>query len=481
MALANSIYQALPVWGQHAAVTSFGLYWHWLRFGPGFRASARDYERRENYNAADWTRFQQERLAGILGVAADHVPYYRQTWTNAEKTAAREGRLTALPLLSKEPLRADPWSFTREDMRPLKAHVFHTSGSTGTPIASIWTTREVRDSLALREVRSARWAGVSFQMARATFSGRMVVPDPESTGPFHRYNAVEHQVYLSAFHLRPDTVAAYVGALARHRVQWLTGYAVSYYVLAKFILEQRLSPPPIRAIVTTSEKVTPEMRQVMEAGFRCKVFEEYSTVENVVFASECPHGKLHVSPDACVLEILRPDSSPCAAGDVGEVVATCLMRDYQPLVRFRLGDLAAWDLKPCSCGSSMPVLAEVVGRVEDVVVGPDGRQMVRFHGIFVGQPRVVEGQIVQERLDRIRVKVVGTCGFGAADEADIIARVRQRLGPRVQVVVEKVDAIPRTKNGKFKAVVSMLALAERAEAGVCPGSARRAPENVAAG
>jgi len=52
------------------------------------------------------------------------------------------------------------------------------------------------------------------------------------------------------------------------------------------------------------------MRRVMEAAFRCKVFEEYSTVENAVFASECRHGKLHVSPDSCVLEILRPDGMP---------------------------------------------------------------------------------------------------------------------------------------------------------------------------
>jgi phenylacetate-CoA ligase len=480
MALADSIYQTLPVWAQHAAVTGFGLYWHWLRFGPGFGGFVREYERRQSYGAEDWARYQQQRLLDILPAAVNHVPYYRNTWSRAEKTAARRGRLTELPLLSKEPLRADPWSFTRENRRPVKSHVFQTSGSTGTPIASIWTIREVRDSMALREVRSARWAGVSFLMARATFSGRMVEPDPESMGPFHRFNAVERQVYMSAFHLRPDTAAAYLGALARHRVQWLTGYAVSYYLLAKFILDQRLSPPPIRAIVTTSEKVTPEMRQVMETAFRCKVFEEYSTVENAVFASECRHGRLHVSPDACVLEILRPDGTSCAPAEVGEVVATCLMRDYQPLIRFRLGDLAAWDSEPCLCGSSMPVLKEVVGRVEDVVVGQDGRQMVRFHGIFVGQPSVIEGQIVQERLDRIRVKVVGTRHFGPADEQDIIVRVKQRLGPRVQVVVEKVDGIPRTPAGKFKAIVSLLTPAERERITVGKASARRVPEYVEA-
>ena len=48
------------------------------------------------------------------------------------------------------------------------------------------------------------------------------------------------------------------------------------------------------------------MRQIMEQAFHCKVFEEYSTVENVLFASECEHGRLHVSPDVAVVEILRP-------------------------------------------------------------------------------------------------------------------------------------------------------------------------------
>ena len=236
----------------------------------------------------------------------------------------------------------------------------------------------------------------------------------------------------------------------------MTGYAVSYYLLAKFILQQGLQVPPLKAIITTSEKVTPEMRSVMEKAYHCKVYEEYSTVENALFASECEHGRLHVSPDVGIVEILRPDGSPCGSGEVGEVVTTCLMRTFQPMIRYRLGDLAAWDPEPCPCGRSMPVLKEVVGRIEDVVVGPDGRQMVRFHGIFVNQPHVMEGQIIQESLDHIHVKVVPTEGYGDSDDQDIIHRVQQRLGQNVNVTVEVVNAIPRTNSGKFKAVVSNL-------------------------
>lgn len=451
----DHLYRILPVRAQNIAVTSYGVYWHWLRFGPGFQQYVQGFREREHFSAQEWQSWTQEQLGKLLSESVENVPYYSQYYTSSQKQAAREGNLQALPLLEKDAVRKDPRALLRGDISA-REYVFHTSGTTGTPVASIWTLQENRKSLALREVRSANWAGVSFSMSRATFSGRMVEPDPESKGPYYRYNAVEKQVYFSAFHLKPDTAAKYVEALRKHHTQWMTGYAVSYYLLAKFILEQNIDVPPLKAVITTSEKLTPEMRAVMEKAYHCKVFEEYSTVENALFASECEHGRLHVSPDAGIVEILRPDGTPCAPGEVGEVVATCLAREYQPLIRFRLGDLAAWSDEPCPCGRQMPVIKEVVGRIEDVVVGPDGRQMVRFHGIFTGQPHVREGQIIQESLDHIHVKIVPVDGFGTGDVTDIVSRVQQRLGASVQVTVETVDAIPRTKSGKFKAVVSKL-------------------------
>jgi len=194
----------------------------------------------------------------------------------------------------------------------------------------------------------------------------------------------------------------------------------------------------------------------MEEAYGCKIYEEYSSVENVLFASECEQGRLHVSPDAGVVEILCPDGSSCLPGEPGEVVATGLMHEYQPLIRFRLGDMAMWEAEPCPCGRPMPVIREVVGRLEDVVVGPDGRQMVRFHGVFVDQTHIQEGQIIQEALDRIRVKVVATDGFEENDNAEIRHRVQQRLGNEVNVIVEQVESIPRTAAGKFKAVISQV-------------------------
>lgn len=456
MGYLDQIYARLPVLAQHGAVSAYGLYRYWLRFGSGYKKYIKEYRLRERFSHEQWQAWQQNSLGALLRIAATKVPYYQRTWSSDERIAALSGRLEELPLLEKQPIRSKPESFLRQDIRPRHRLVFHTSGSTGTPIASIWTVQEVRKAWALREARSLQWAGVSYKMPRSVFSGRMVEPNPESNGPFYRFNIVECQAYLSAFHLRRDTAKLYVHALRKHGIQWLTGYAVSNYLLAKFIMEQGLKVPSLKAIVTTSEKVTPQMRQVMESAYSCRVYEEYSTVETAIFASECEHGRLHVSPDVAAVEILRPDGSPCDPGEAGEVVSTCLIRNYQPFIRYRLGDIAMWDNEPCPCGRAMPVLKEVLGRIEDVVVGPDGRQMVRFHGIFVDQPHVQEGQIIQETLNRIRVKVVPTDGFGPADVHDIISRVQQRLGSQVEVIVESVENIPRTIAGKFQAVISLL-------------------------
>src|SRR5690349_2019598 len=178
----DNLYARLPVPSQHAAVSLYGMYWRYLRFGPGYSQYVNEYKARENFTRSQWDQWQTAQLRSLLRSCATHVPYYREHWDAKAHKAALDGDLQALPLLDKEPLRATPQAFLREDQHPLNAQVFFTSGSTGTPISCYYTVPELRRSLALRQVRSARWAGVSFTLPRATFSGRLVEPDPESKG-----------------------------------------------------------------------------------------------------------------------------------------------------------------------------------------------------------------------------------------------------------------------------------------------------------
>jgi phenylacetate-CoA ligase len=62
------------------------------------------------------------------------------------------------------------------------------------------------------------------------------------------------------------------------------------------------------------------------------------------------------------------------------------------------------------------------------------------------------------------VQVVPGAGFGAEQEATIVAGFRRRLGEGVQVQVERVDAIAPEKSGKYRYVISRVAAAPAAAA-----------------
>lgn len=463
--LTDKLYRHLPIFAQHGAVTVYGLYWNRLRFGGAFEREAAAFRARERFSKAQWDAHVEAQLRNLLVLAFTRVPYYRQAWrglvTEQQLHRFRIEDLPALPPLEKHIARDDPESLL-VDGRPNKRHrIFPTSGSTGTPVNSYWLPEEIQRSLAIREARSCGFAGVSYKQPRATFSGRLVEPDPNSKGPFHRFNWAEKQVYFSAFHLSPGNARQYVQALENHRVVWITGYSNSIYQLAQFALDQDISIPKIKAVITTSEKVTPEMRQVIEQAFSTRVYEEYGTVEDAFYVCENEYGEKLINPDAGIIELVDDHFQPVPAGEQGEVLATGFIRSSQPLIRYRIGDMAVLGNQSPRCGRNMPVLSEVLGRVEDTVYGPDGRRMVRFHGIFVNQPRVQEGQIVQESLTHIRARIVPKSGFSEADKRDVIARIQQRLTGDMQVTVELVPHIERSKAGKFRAVICQLSPEER--------------------
>ncbi|MEW6216644.1 MAG: hypothetical protein AB1543_03080, partial [Candidatus Bipolaricaulota bacterium] len=326
------------------------------------------------------------RLRGVLVMAIRHVPWYRDTYQAHGLPEEQLARFTladlpCLPTVGKQDIRPDPRRFVSE--RAGRLHAYATSGSTGTPLTVYMNSTTQRQWQALYEARCRNWAGVNRHMKRAMIGGRQVVPHSEPTPPFGRRNLAEGQLYLSAFHISRATCADYVRELAAFQPEYLVGYASAWFFLARFSREEGLEPPKVRAILTSSEKLEPCMRQEIQEAFEAQAFDAYSGVEACCLASECEEHSLHVSPDAGIVEILDPDGDPVGPGQQGELVATGLVNLGQPLIRYRTGDLARWSQSVCPCGRGMPVLGDIVGRLEEVVVGPDGRETVRFHGLFV--------------------------------------------------------------------------------------------------
>jgi len=458
LSFADHLYAISPVWLQNLGISVYGVVWKHRRFGGKFKEALEGFTARESYSPEQWEAYQIAKLRQLIAHSIRQVPYYLETYRGiisdyCELDGFGFGDLAKLPPIEKETIRQYPDQFIASDVDRKDLHTYHTSGTTGTPLAIEFTNETHRVLSAAYEARVRRWAGVSHKMSRAMIGGRMVVPKADAKPPFWRYNLAERQLYMSAFHISPENARYYVDALNDFEPDYLVGYASAHFFLARMICEQGLEVHRPKAVLTSSEKLTPEMRAIIEQAYSCKVFDAYSGLENCCLASECEYHRMHVSPDVGIIELLDKDDQPVSPGQPGQIVATGLVNFAQPLIRYRTGDWAILSNDPCPCGRKMPILKELVGRLEDIVIGPDGREMVRFHGIFVGLPHIREGQVIQETLSKFRLKLVVVPQFNEKDREIIYKRFEERLGP-VDLTIELVDRIECTERGKFRAVVS---------------------------
>ncbi|MCA1940501.1 MAG: hypothetical protein LDL26_05835 [Caenispirillum bisanense] len=182
------------------------------------------------------------------------------------------------------------------------------------------------------------------------------------------------------------------------------------------------------------------------------------------FAAECPHDtRLHfLAADVLWPELIDPDTEqplPLAAGSQGELVLTHLVRDCQPLVRFRTGDIIAVDeTAPCTCGRT-GFRFRVVGRSDDMVVVRGLNMFPTMVAAVIGRFAELSGdyRIVlpgPPPYDVLPVQVELAAGEPAAPglAARIEAAVKTQLGATARVTLLPPGSLPLTE-GKTRRVI----------------------------
>jgi phenylacetate-CoA ligase len=451
------LYHRAPYRLRVAVASARGAQLTRLRYGPetdGLVQAALDRDRWPVERLQAW---QDERLATVLAHAHRAVPAHRARWAERRR-AGRGGDPTVLadwPVLSKAAVRA-AGATLRADTATGRLWEEHTSGSTGTPV-HVWQTRAaVRGWYALIEARLRRWNGVDRNDRWAMVGGQLVVRPGSQSPPWWVWNAGQHQLYLSALDIAPRTAAAYADAIRDHRVRYLHGYPSAMHALATSIERAGAVAPQLAVALSNAEPLLDHQRAAIERVFGCPVRDTYGMTELVAGASECEAGSLHLWPEAGVVEIVDDDDRPCPPGTAGRVLCTGLLNDAMPLVRYEVGDRAALGAEPCACGRTLPVLAAIEGRLDDVVVGVDGRLVGRLDHVFKADVPIAEAQIVQHALGEFEIRVVPASGWDEGHGRALAGRLRDRVGD-ANVTITVVDALERGANGKLRAVISAVA------------------------
>jgi phenylacetate-CoA ligase len=417
----------------------------------------KEMERTQWLSAEELSDFQARRLDAFLADVYRHVPYFRRLMDEVElRPNGMFGLedLARLPLLSKADIRVHGAQLRADDARALSR--FNTGGSTGEPLVFLISKERVSHDVAAKW-RATRWWGVDIGDREIVVWG-----SPIEVGAQDRMRSLRDQLFrthlLPAFEMSSDNLSRFVEAIQRFRPRMLFGYPSALALIARHAerVGAELSSLDIRVVFVTSERLYDDQRAIIERVFHCPVANGYGGRDAGFIAHACPAGRLHITAEDIIVEIVDSQGKRLSTGETGEIVITHLATRDFPFIRYRTGDIGTLSDEGCPCGRSLPVLKNVEGRATDFVIASDGTVMHGLALIYVlrGLPEIERFKIVQETSQLTRVFIQSDSDLSTDRKRFIQTEFRNRLGMDVRVVIEQVQTLPQDRSGKFRYVVS---------------------------
>ena len=452
MKLAMRAYARAPVWVQNLLISAYGLRLRRLRYGSVGRATLARLRAVSRSPAADVEMFQIQQLYRTVAHAYANVPFYRPRGPRKIGFTSF-AELREIPLLTKAEVQAAGGALISDRFRGSKLTEIHTGGTTGKPLAVYCDSAALQRNYAFF-TRFKETAGIREGDRTATFAGRTLVP-PGSGPPYWRRNYAANTMLFSSYHIGPSSLAEYAAALADFKPALIDSYPSSIEPIARYVIDKGITTIRPRAVITSSETLFPEVREIIERAFACRVFDHYGSAEMVALITQCERGTYHVEQEFGIVELLE-GGRPVQPGERGEIVATGFINKVMPLIRYRMGDYAIRGSGPCACGRPGETIDRIEGRMDDVIVTPEGNLVGRLDPIFKSVASLYETQIVQDLPDHLRVEVVASDAFTTTMEQELVEQLRARVGPSMRIDIVRVDSIPRTGSGKLRTTVNLV-------------------------
>ncbi|WP_256081557.1 hypothetical protein [Massilia sp. YIM B04103] len=388
-------------------------------------------------------RQQYDTPAALREAGAARLAGYFRELQQAVPLFADARRFEDLPVLDKRFINAHRDALLNPLYRGKKVRK-KTGGSTGEPLVYYSSS----------EAQSYLWAGLflAWEVAGYRLGDKVAFLAGSSlfgTGYKQRlyYKLLNVEIF-SAFDMSPQRMEEYGASLDAGGHRLLYGYASAVHRLARHYLDQgRQLRSGLRGVVCTAEMLSASMRADIEAAFGVPCYSQYGCNDAGVSAFECEQRNgFHLLSPRCHVEVL--------AG--GRLIATDVSNRAMFLPRYDTGDLVRMSGRQCSCGRGLPLIDEVVGRQNDVVVDPAGAAVHSefFTHLFREDARIHSFQVVFDE----QALVVNLHGaeLGAEARSALSEPYRQRIAqslqfPRIEFVFNQ-DFLTQS-NGKHRFVL----------------------------
>jgi phenylacetate-CoA ligase len=401
---------------------------------------------------ADIRNLQLSKIRSLVDNAYKNVPFYREIYNACgyEEGSIRSfSDFDQLPVVNKGLLNSFDASMIVNDPSALAfANTSRTSGSSGKPFTVFSDDDDIvldhlqvmrfYNSCLHRPLQKHDWiyvihhAGLAFSSLHGEYR-TFQLPDLLPSTPLG-----EHLLLL-----RPRllvTLPSYLPLILQHKA------------------EIQLSG--IEAILTNSESSTQLERSYYSKALGVPVFDEYSSEEIGLIATQCAHGQYHAIEDGVYLEILNAD-----AQGYGNVICTDLNNELMPLIRFDHGDVARQksELERCACGSDCTALYEINGRRDDAFrtreyhLVPSASILAAVDDVLITPDKTLEAfRLIQKSAETVEL-LTRYVGEPHKNMEEILRHLKGRLsglfGYSVELLHREVDALPVEKSYKRRSII----------------------------
>jgi len=414
-----------------------------------------------------WSREELEQLQvrnlkKILKCALKNIPYYQQTFKNYAdliNNLKSVSELSSLPVLTKQQIRAN-FNLLQNPIFKGRTKTDSTSGSTGDPMQFVHDRDGGAYARALM-YREHKWYNLHVGDREARFYG--IPMDFDANIKERIKDFLMNRKRFSVFNLSEDSLSRYYEIIDNYQPSYIYGYTSAIFEFINFIKNRnlRFKGDFIKAIIVTSEVLVNEQREIMESYLNVPVVNEYGCSEVGIIAAECPHNRLHISAENIIVEIIK-NGAPAKPGEPGEVVITGLNNFAMPLIRYKMGDVAILSDKSCSCGRNLPLLENIEGRVNNMVVTPDGKISSGLIFYYISRSLIENNggvkkfKVIQNEIDRITFQIVKDKNFEEGNLQALVKKTHEYLSPDIQVDFEFFTELPHRTGGKIIHFVSKI-------------------------
>jgi phenylacetate-coenzyme A ligase PaaK-like adenylate-forming protein len=387
-------------------------------------------------NRTQLTRFQLTALNRTLEHVRRNSPFYRHHLANmpiAPLTCLND--LAAWPFTSAEDLGRDPLALlcvSRD--RIARVVTLQTSGTTGGPKRLFFTDADMELTVDF----------FHHGMSTLVSPGQRVMillpgDQPGSVGALLVKALARLSVSGRVHGPVQDPGSAVREALAA-QADSLVGIPVQLLAMVCHPRAGALAGQ-IKTVLLTTDYVPDAITTRLQQAWGCQVFKHYGMTEMGLGGGvECgAHHGYHLREADLLVEVVDPKTlQPVPHGAAGEIVFTSLTREGMPLIRYRTGDICAFRVDSCPCGTVLKRLDTIKGRLGGSI--PVGQPQALF---FIGD------------LDEAMFGVVGVVDYSAdltaeADPDRLTLRLALRqpsrfaqTADRVRGAIRSVPAIAR--------------------------------------